>query len=152
MIIRSIQNADLPWVQRIEREAMIDPWTEEQLLAEMDAVNGAAFVAAEGHQVCGYAFFRTCAPESELLRLAVAGDWRHQGIGSTLLRHALCFFAENGYETCFLEVRCSNEEARHLYMNAGFQQVGIRKKYYCQPIEDALQLCRNLNDSRGGNQ
>ena len=147
MIIRSIQNADLPGVQRIEREAMIDPWTEEQLLAEMDAVNGVAFVAAEGHQVCSYAFFRTCAPESELLRLAVAEDWRRQGIGSTLLRHALRCFSEKGYETCFLEVRCSNEEARHLYMKAGFHQVGIRKKYYCQPIEDALQLCRNLNDS-----
>ena len=151
MIIRSMRPPDLPGVQRIEHESMIDPWSEEQLLAEMDAVNGVAFVAEEGSQVCGYAFFRTCAPESELLRLAVAGDRKRQGIGSTLLHHALHFFSEKGYETCFLEVRCSNEEARHLYMKAGFQQVGIRKKYYCQPIEDALQLCRNLNDSRGGN-
>ena len=151
MIIRSMQTADLPEVQRIEQESMIDPWSEMQLLAEMDAVNGVAFVAEEGSQVCGYAFFRTCAPESELLRLAVARDWRRQGIGGTLLDHASRFFSEEGYETCFLEVRCSNEEARHFYMKADFQQVGIRKKYYCQPVEDALQLCRNLKDSRGGN-
>jgi ribosomal-protein-alanine N-acetyltransferase len=137
-------------VQRIERDAMIDPWTEELLLAEMAAVNGVALVAAEGHQVCGYAFFRTCTPEIELLRLAVAGNQRRQGIGGTLLHHALRCFAEKGYETCFLEVRCSNEEARHLYRKAGFLQVGIRKKYYSQPVEDALQLCRDLTDLKGG--
>ncbi len=152
MIIRSMLHADLPGVQRIEHEAMIDPWTEDQLLAEMDAVNGVAFVVEECHQVCGYAFFRTCEPESELLRLAVARDRRRQGMGSTLLQHALRCFSEKGYTTCFLEVRCSNEEAQHIYTKAGFQQVGIRKKYYCQPVEDALQLCRDLTDLKGGTQ
>jgi ribosomal-protein-alanine N-acetyltransferase len=145
-----MQPADLPGVQRIEHESMIDPWSEEQLLAEMDAVNGVAFVAEKGPQVCGYAFFRTCTPESELLRLAVAGDRRRQGIGGTLLHHALGSFSEQGYATCFLEVRSSNEEALHLYMMAGFHQVGIRKKYYCRPVEDALQLCRDLTDLKGG--
>ena len=145
-----MQTADLPEVQRIEQESMIDPWSEMQLLAEMDAVNGVAFVAEEGPQVCGYAFFRTCAPECELLRLAVAGDRRRQGIGSTLLHHALRSFSEQGYATCFLEVRSSNEDAQHIYMKADFQQVGIRKKYYCQPVEDALQLCKDLTDLKGG--
>ena len=149
MIIRSIQPADLPRVQRIEREAMVDAWTEEQLLAEMEARNGVAFVAEEGPQVCGYAFFRTCAPESELLRLAVAGDRRGQGIGSKILHHALRNFSGKGYTTCFLEVRRSNEAAQHLYTKAGFQQVGIRKKYYCHPVEDALQLCQDLADLKG---
>ena len=128
---------------------MTDPWTEEQLLAEMDAVNGMALVAEAGQHVCGYTFFRTCAPESELLRLAVAKDRRRQGVGSTLLQHALLDFSKQGYTTCFLEVRCSNEEARHLYRKAGFHQVGIRKKYYSQPVEDALQLCRHLNELKG---
>lgn len=152
MIIRSMQTADLPGVRRIEQEAMIDPWTEEQLLAEMDVVNGVALVAEAGHQVCGYAFFRTCEPESELLQLAVARDRRRQGIGSTLLLHALRCLSEQGYTTCFLEVRGSNEEAQHIYTKAGFQQVGIRKKYYGQPVEDALQLCRDLTDLKGGTQ
>lgn len=150
MIIRLMQTADLPGVQRIEHEAMTDPWTEEQLLAEIDAVNGVAFVAAEGQQIRGYAFFRTCDPESELLRLVVAGNQRRQGIGSTLLKHTLQCFSKKGYETCFLEVRCSNDEARRVYLKGGFHQVGIRKKYYCQPVEDALQLRRVLTDLRGG--
>lgn len=147
-----MEAADLPEVLRIERAAMApDPWNEEQLLAEMHVGNGVSLVAEQGNQICGYAFFRTCAPESELLRLAVAPEQRRQGTASALLEQALRSFAEQNYETCFLEVRESNEKARRLYQKIGFLQVGMRKKYYSQPVEDALQLCRNLTETRGRN-
>lgn len=147
-----MEAADLPEVLRIERAAMTpDPWNEEQLMVEMQAGNGVSLVAEQGNQMCGYAFFRTCAPESELLRLAVAPERRRQGVASALLEQALSSFAEQKYATCFLEVRDSNEKARRLYQKIGFLQVGIRKKYYSQPVEDALQLCRNLTETRGRN-
>ena len=151
MIIRALRTTDLPAVLQLEQAAMIDPWNEGQLAAELEAVNGVSLVAEQDGRVCGYAFFRTCTPESELLRLAVAPEWRRQGVGKELLEQALRSFAGQGYATCFLEVRASNAEARRLYAKAGFVQVGVRKKYYQQPVEDALQLCRNLIDFRGGN-
>jgi len=150
LIVRALQVTDLPEVLRIEQQAMPAPWNEAQLLAEREAVNGVGLVAETLHQICGYAFFRTCAPESELLRMAVAAEHRGHGVGSALLEHALRAFAGQGYTTCFLEVRCSNEKARRLYAKAGFLQVGTRKKYYSQPVEDALQLCRTLTDPNGG--
>jgi len=147
-----MEAADLPEVLRIEQAAMTpDPWNEEQLLAEIHAGNGVSLVAEQDDQICGYAFFRTCAPESELLRLAVAPERRRQGMASALLKQALGSFAGQNYATCFLEVRESNEKARRLYQKIGFLQVGIRKKYYSQPVEDALQLCRNLTETRGRN-
>ena len=151
MRIRPLQAADLSEVRRIEQQVMTDPWNEELLLAEFEVTNGVSLVAEEDNQIWGYAFFRICAPESELLRLAVAGDRRRKGAGQALLDHALRDFTGQGYTSCFLEVRCSNEEARRLYMKAGFLQVGIRKKYYHQPVEDAPQLCKDLNDPRRGN-
>jgi ribosomal-protein-alanine N-acetyltransferase len=146
-----LQAADLPEVLRIEQEALPDPWNEGQLAGEMQVNNGVSVVAEQDGRVCGYAFFRTCTPESELLRLAVAREWRRQGVGNTLLEQALHRFSKQGYATCFLEVRSSNEAARRLYLKAGFLEVGLRKKYYSQPIEDAVQLCRNLTDMKGGN-
>jgi ribosomal-protein-alanine N-acetyltransferase len=151
VIIRALRTTDLPVVVQLEQTTMVDPWNEAQLAEELEAVNGVSLVAEQDGLVCGYALFRTCTPESELLRLAVAPEWRRQGVGKGLLEYALRSFAGQGYTSCFLEVRASNVEARRLYAQAGFAQIGIRKKYYHQPVEDALQLCRNLIDFRGGN-
>lgn len=129
---------------------MADPWSEGLLRAELDAINGVSLVAEQEHQVCGYAFFRTCPPESELLRLAVAEASKRRGVGRALLAHALAYLSGLGYTTCFLEVRSSNTAARRLYDAAGFLQVGTRKKYYDHPVEDALQLCASLPVRNGG--
>ncbi|MCK5138448.1 MAG: ribosomal-protein-alanine N-acetyltransferase, partial [Thermodesulfovibrionia bacterium] len=43
-----------------------------------------------------------------------------------------------GVENVFLEVRKSNYQAIRLYQKFEFIQIGLRKKYYQQPVEDAL--------------
>ena len=45
---------------------------------------------------------------------------------------------QEGAETVFLEVRASNEPAKALYLRHGFVPVGLRKKYYTNPTEDAI--------------
>ena len=150
MRVRYLEISDLPAVLAIEQQAMAHPWNETQLRQELDAVGGVSLVAEAGRRICGFAFFRTCVPESELLRLAIAPDRRGQGMGGALLDHALNAFAGQGYTSCFLEVRSSNAPARRLYTKAGFIQVGTRKKYYSQPVEDGLLLCRTLTNQNGG--
>ena len=44
----------------------------------------------------------------------------------------------HGVRKIFLEVRISNTAAIRLYETCGFEQVGERKKYYSDPVEDAL--------------
>jgi ribosomal-protein-alanine N-acetyltransferase len=142
--VRLLEAADLAPILGIERRAMANPWTEAQLRAEQSAGNGVAWAAESGEALCGYAFFRTCAPECELLHLVVAPERRRQGVGAELLRQAFAHFAETRFAVCFLEVRVSNQAARRLYAKFGFVQVGQRKNYYNQPVEDALLLRRNL--------
>ena len=38
----------------------------------------------------------------------------------------------------FLEVRKSNAGAQNLYKTFGFYEVGKRKNYYLEPVEDAV--------------
>lgn len=146
MIVRPLQSSDLREVQQIEQRAMPAPWNEAQLRAETEAGNGVALVAECDQQICGYAFFRTCLPECELLHLVVAPECRRRGVGGALLHHAFADFSDRGYGTCFLEVRNSNTAARHLYEKWGFHQVGTRKHYYSQPVEDALLMSRHFLD------
>lgn len=147
MRVRLLEAADLEPILRIEQRAMANPWSEAQLAAEQTAGNGIAWAAESGNALCGYAFFRTCAPECELLHLVVAPERRRQGVGADVLQQALAYFAGTNFAACFLEVRASNQAARQLYAKFGFVQVGQRKKYYNQPVEDALLLRRNLIES-----
>jgi [ribosomal protein S18]-alanine N-acetyltransferase len=144
VIVRRLRTADLPEIERIEQRAMTAPWSEAQLREEIEVPNGLAFAVTCDDQLWGYAFFRTCFPECELVHLIVAPEWRRRGAAATLLTYALTGFAAQDYATCFLEVRESNEAARGLYAQAGFLQTGSRKHYYSQPVESALLLTRDL--------
>lgn len=150
MIVRRTGPADQEAVLGIERQSMPDPWSGPQVAAELEAANGLGWVAESDGSVCGYVFFRVCAPESELLRLAVAPSWRRKGIGRRLVEEAL-FSLKNlqGCDCCFLEVRAANEAAQRLYLRTGFVRTGRRKAYYSHPFEDAVVLRRDLANMNG---
>jgi ribosomal-protein-alanine N-acetyltransferase len=120
------------------------PWSEHQLRAELDAANAIGWVVKGEGGLVGYAFFRTCPPECELLHLVVAPGQRRGGAAQALLQQALRYFIEAGITSCLLEVRDSNVAARSLYAKMGFHQVGRRTNYYRQPVEDALLMSRDL--------
>lgn len=141
--------ADLPRVADIEQRAIPAPWALAQLQEEIDAANSMALVAEDGESLCGYAFYRVCPPECELLHVVVAPQWRQQNVASSLLRQGFTALSHLGCTDCYLEVRQSNLAARSLYERMGFFQTGTRKQYYHQPDEDALLLSRYLNDGPG---
>lgn len=146
MNIRPLRATDLDAVVGIEQQYMPSPWSPTLLRAEFETANGLSLVVECKQILCGYAFFRTCAPECELLHLVVDPAWRRRGAGMGLLNHGLSTLTRLGHATCYLEVRRSNEAALHLYAKVGFCQVGQRKNYYSQPVEDALLLSRDLRN------
>jgi ribosomal-protein-alanine N-acetyltransferase len=82
--------------------------------------------------------------ELQIDNLAVAEQWRRQGIGKALLKSALSQASGLGARAATLEVRSANATAREFYEKEGFTAVGLRRRYYANPPDDALLLSREI--------
>ena len=77
-----------------------------------------------------------------VLKIATLPRYRRMGLARRLMRIAEEHTADRGGESVTLEVRESNREALSLYEGMGFTRVGSRRRYYSEPIEDAVLLAR----------
>ncbi len=138
--IRKAAAADLPAVERIEREQFSNPWSREYYAAELHNSLAHFFVIEEpqGDEVAGYLLFWRLSGELELHKITVAAAWQRQGLASRLLDFFIGTGRSWGSERAVLEVRASNGPAIRLYEKHAFRLVGKRSGYYERPVEDAL--------------
>ncbi len=95
----------------------------------------AFLVAVLRGNVAGFLVSRdVAADEKEILNLAVAPEFRRQGVAKALLFSCLEGFSG----VVILEVRESNRIARSFYQKLGFQELGRRPNYYSSPDESAI--------------
>lgn len=78
--------------------------------------------------------------EAHIVTIAVRDGYRRQGLGELLLISAIELAQERGESLVTLEVRVSNVTAIELYRKYGFEQVGLRPRYYSDNQEDAYVL------------
>jgi ribosomal-protein-alanine N-acetyltransferase len=71
--------------------------------------------------------------------IGVDPAYQGQGIGRRMLAELLNF-ADRG--VVYLEVRTDNEAALALYRSMGFEQVGLRRRYYRVSGADAYTMRR----------
>ena len=72
------------------------------------------------------------------MNLAVIESMRRRGVATSLVVTALQAGVSQSAVRAVLEVRSTNEPAQALYRRLGFQPVGVRHKYYTNPLEDAV--------------
>lgn len=128
----------IPQIAALEKRCFSDPWSENALREELfnDTASFLAAVAEDG-TVVGYAGLHCVLDEGYIANIAVAPEYRRQGVAGELLGVFLRFGRANlGFLT--LEVRASNEPAISLYRKFGFREAGRRKNYYTAPQEDAI--------------
>ena len=93
---------------------------------------------ATGEYIIGFAGFWLMAGEAHLTNIAVREHSRRQGVGESLLISIFELATELEASIITLEVRTSNIAARRLYSKYGFSQVGLRRGYYSDNMEDAV--------------
>ncbi len=138
IIIRRMRECDIPRVYEIERESFDDAWDEESFAYSIGSAHDYGIVAVKDDIVCGFLIMRISFDTADIINVCVAEDYRHEGMGTGLLKDALSYGAQMSIIRYILEVRKSNSPAVKLYENEGFVTQGIRKTYYSNPVEDAL--------------
>ena len=88
--------------------------------------------------VVGWGGMWCVADEAEIASVCVDPAYRRLGGGTKLLQTLLRQARLSGAQNVYLEVRASNQAAQELYRCAGFECIGVRKRYYTNPLEDAV--------------
>lgn len=122
----------------IERASFSCPWSLESFEQAGTMENSIFLTVCEGGMAVGFGCILLAAEEGELVDIAVSPEYRKRGLGQMLMTALLEKAAERGTEVLYLEVRQSNTPARSLYEKNGFAAIGVRKKYYKNPVEDAV--------------
>ena len=143
MILREMLVDDLEQVMEIEEELFSVPWTKEGFLTFLMKDNAMFLVVEEKGQILGYCGLLTVLDEGDVTNVAVRKERQREGIGHFLMDSLIRLAEQQGVTTIHLEVRVGNETAIRLYERMGFKRDGIRRKYYTDPVEDALLMTRH---------
>lgn len=122
----------------LEKLCFSVPWTEKQYETVLGNEPFRLFGIREQGELVGYCTLYVAAWEMEILNIAVHPSRRRLGLGRLLLSHVLHLCRKMGIKRGYLEVRRSNEPAQALYRGFGFEEAGVRKRYYPDNREDAI--------------
>ena len=135
--IRSAALHDVPAILFLERQTPgAAHWTSGQYDKFVDG--GIVLVAEEAGRLCGFLCAKAIAGDWELENVAVAAEFLRRGIANKLLRELIRHAQNEAASAILLEVRELNLPARRLYEKHGFRELGRRRGYYVDPVEDAI--------------
>jgi ribosomal-protein-alanine N-acetyltransferase len=140
-----MSEADLPAVMELEHALFPeDAWSEGMFRDELAQSPQSRYylLAEEDELVIGYAGLAALDETGDVQTIGVRQDRWGRGVGTALLSALLAEAAARGCTAVFLEVRADNERARTLYRRFGFEEVGVRKRYYQPSGVDAIVMCR----------
>jgi ribosomal-protein-alanine N-acetyltransferase len=143
VVIRTSVLNDVPASLALDRQAPgAAHWTSEQYHKLVRS--GVVLVAEQTTEeagtrcFCGFICAQAAAGEWEIENVVVAAEFLRRGIANELVRELIQRARSALASAILLEVRESNLPARRLYEKHGFREVGHRRVYYKDPMEDAI--------------
>ena len=128
--LRPMRTADLERVLAVEQHAYSFPWTRGNFIDSLAAGYLAELLVDERDQLIGYFVAMVGVDELHLLNLTVAPAHQRRGHASTMLDVLEQRCHDHRASALLLEVRASNDRARHVYRRRGLVDVGLRRNYY----------------------
>lgn len=127
----------------IEKTCFSVPWSENAIKESLEA--GTHFYSAQAEKdTVGYMGLSKICDEGYVTNIAVLPEYRRRGIAKKLIEYVIDTF-KNDLRFISLEVRASNQNAISLYEKLGFEKVGLRKRFYTSPTEDAVIMTKYLD-------
>lgn len=147
MKLRQMTEADLPAVMALERATFpLDAWSEGMMRGELaDQPRTRHYVVAvDDGLIVGYAGLAVAADQADVQTIAVLTERQGEGIGGAMLTELLDEARRRAAQEIFLEVRADNPRARSVYERFGFEEIGVRRRYYDDGT-DAIMMKRKLD-------
>ena len=148
MTISPMTSEILPAVATLEAASFSTPWSEKSIGEELTNEWAYWLTAVENGALAGYIGIQFGLDGGDIMTVATAPAFRGQGVAKALITRAVEFLKEKNLGYLTLEVRPSNLPAVGLYETLGFQEVGRRKRYYKDPVEDALLMTLTFEEER----
>ncbi len=144
--LRPATEEDLSKIGKIERQAHLAPWTEENFRQELEKPFSHILVMTDDEtdsMIAGYIVFWFMYEDCHILDLAVDLPYRGLGFARQMVRQAVTLAEKKGLYKIFLEVRKTNHAAIQLYQSLNFTITHVHKSFYSNG-EDAYQMTLDL--------
>lgn len=153
-LLRKIIDQDIKELIALERDVYFGetPWTKSAFLSEIHSPIPHLYICILNNteKIAGFIGGRLIGNDTHITNIAVATEFQNRGIGKLLIDEVENFAIMNDCETLSLEVRLSNTDAQRLYRRLGFSARNIRKNYYTENNEDALDMIKRLEVNQLG--
>ena len=142
ILIENMKLQHLDGVVYIENICFAHPWSRTDLEQQLNLETSHFAVATVDEKVVGYMGLQIFSGEGYVTNVAVLPNFRRMGIAKKLIEHQM----QNEMSFITLEVRESNLPAINLYESCGFENVGIRPKFYTNPTENAIIMTKYFTE------
>lgn len=123
------------------------PWSYTIFWSEIIRKNVSFYLKAyDQKQYVGFIGIRVVNTDAHITNVAVLPSFQNKGVGWQMLKEAEIIAKKHKLLTMSLEVKVSNHSAIHLYEKFGFSTTGIKKEYYKENQEDAVDMLYVLDE------
>jgi ribosomal-protein-alanine N-acetyltransferase len=133
-----LKESHFPRILEIEKDSNTAPWSEKSFKNELSNPQSVFIVAFLGSKIAGFGGLWLCVDEAHITTIAIAPEFRRNGLGKALMVQLLNRAQDKGMTCSTLEVRAGNEAAINLYKQLGYVDTARRRGYYPDNHEDAL--------------
>jgi ribosomal-protein-alanine acetyltransferase len=146
IILSEFTNIEFEQLSALDKKCIgAEGWSANSFREQAEAPGGIVLAAYCGEKLAGLIAGFTASDTGEILTVSVSPEYRRQGIARQLITAFLEQVPE-GTENIALEVRRSNAAAIGLYKSFGFEDAGVRKRFYTDPEEDAIVMVKTIHN------
>lgn len=135
--IRWMIRRDLSEVLTIENRSFEFAWSEKDFLQCLRHRNCIGMVAEQDGRIAGYMVYELDQMQIRLLSLAVASEYRREGIATQMIHKLVNKLSVQRRSWISLTVRETNLAAQLFFRTSGFRAVSVLRDYYEDTTEDA---------------
>ncbi|WP_326717810.1 ribosomal protein S18-alanine N-acetyltransferase [Vagococcus jeotgali] len=135
--------SDILSLQKILKEVYAgkSPWSTTVFWVELSKKKyGCYLKAIYQDEIIGFAGIRVEVEDAHITNIAVSTKYQSKAVGRLLLDQLKLEAKELDCYSMSLEVRASNSKAISMYKKYGFKQMAIKKEYYKDGKEDAVEM------------